>query len=99
MIRMIQRNASTEEIEEQKKLQKLRIKITKAARRSGKIRKRKEKSDRQKLKQKLLDQGKKLPLLKNHVTKYFFLVPKIFFLQLIELQFQDLVQRKQDKEH
>ncbi|KAG2478252.1 MAG: hypothetical protein NPMRth3_1980002 [Nitrosopumilales archaeon] len=39
MIHMIQRNASAEEIEEQKKHQKLRIKITKAARRSGKIRK------------------------------------------------------------
>ena len=39
MIRMLRRNASAEEIEEQKKQQKLRIKITKAARRSGKIRK------------------------------------------------------------
>ncbi len=39
MICMVQRNASAEEIEEQKKHQKLRIKITKAARRSGKIRK------------------------------------------------------------
>jgi len=100
MIRMVRRNASAEEIEEQKKQQKLRIKITKAARRSGKIRKKEGKVRQAKAKtKKLLDQGKKLPLLENHVTKYFFLVPKIFFLQLTELQFQDLVQRKQDKEH
>jgi len=52
MIRMIQRNASAEEIEEQKKQQKLRIKITKAARRSGKIRKKEGKVSKAKAKTK-----------------------------------------------
>ncbi len=52
MIRMVQRNASAEEIEEQKKHQKMRIKITRAARRSGKIRKKEGKVSKAKAKTK-----------------------------------------------
>ena len=52
MICMVRRNASAEEIEEQKKYQKLRIKITRAARRSGKIRKKEGKVSKAKAKTK-----------------------------------------------
>ncbi len=65
MIRMIQRNASAEEIEEQKKQQKLRIKITRAARRSGKIRKKDGKVSKAKAKTKTPTSSKKIAAIKK----------------------------------
>ncbi len=65
MIRMIRRNASTEEIEEQKKHQKLRIKITRAARRSGKIRKKEGKVSKVKAKTKTPRSSKKIAAIRK----------------------------------
>ncbi len=65
MIRMLRRNASAEEIEEQKKHQKLRIKITKAARRSGKIRKKEGKVSKAKAKTKTPRSSKKIAAIKK----------------------------------
>ena len=49
---LVRRNASAEEIEKQKKLHKMRIKISKSARRSGKIKKKEGKVDKSKAKTK-----------------------------------------------
>ncbi|HET6516944.1 MAG TPA: hypothetical protein VFG25_01845 [Nitrosopumilaceae archaeon] len=49
---MVRRNASDEEIEKQKKQQKMRIKILKSARRSGKINKKEGKVTKTKAKTK-----------------------------------------------
>ncbi len=65
MIRMVRRNASAEEIEEQKKQQKLRIKITKAARRSGKIRKKEGKVSKAKAKTRTPRSSKKIAAIKK----------------------------------
>jgi len=65
MIRMIRRNASVEEIESQKEQQKLRIKITKAARRSGKIRKKEGKVSKAKAKTRTPRSSKKIAAIKK----------------------------------
>ncbi len=65
MIRMVRRNASVEEIESQKEQQKLRIKITKAARRSGKIRKKEGKVSKAKAKTRTPRSSKKIAAIKK----------------------------------
>ncbi len=65
MICMLQRNATAEEIEEQKKQQKLRIKITRAARRSGKIRKKEGKVSKAKAKTRTPRSSKKIAAIKK----------------------------------
>ncbi len=65
MIRMVRRNASAEEIESQKEQQKLRIKITKAARRSGKIRKKEGKVSKAKAKTRTPRSSKKIAAIKK----------------------------------
>lgn len=62
---MVQRNASAEEIEKQRKNQKMRIKVTKAARRSGKIRKKEGKVSKARAKTKTPRSGKKIAAIKK----------------------------------
>ncbi len=65
MILMVQRNASAEEIEKQKKDQKMRIKITRAARRSGKIRKKEGKVSKAKARTKTPRSRQKIAAIKK----------------------------------
>jgi len=65
MIRMVPRNASAEEIEKQKKHQKMRIKITRAARRSGKIRKKEGKVSKAKARTKTPRSRQKIAAIKK----------------------------------
>ncbi len=65
MILMVQRNASAEEIEKQKKHQKMRIKISKAARRSGKIRKKEGKVSKAKARTKTPRSRQKIAAIKK----------------------------------
>ncbi len=65
MILMVQRNASAEEIEKQKKHQKMRIKITRAARRSGKIRKKEGKVSKAKARTKTPRSRQKIAAIKK----------------------------------
>ncbi|MFQ5572983.1 MAG: hypothetical protein ACE5EJ_01895 [Nitrosopumilaceae archaeon] len=62
---MVRRNATAEEIENQKKQQKMRIKITRAARRSGKIRKKEGKVRKARAKTKTPRSGKKIAAIKK----------------------------------
>lgn len=62
---MVQRNATAEEIEKQKKNQKLRIKVSKAARRSGKSRKKEGKVSKARAKTKTPRSGKKIAAIKK----------------------------------
>ena len=62
---MVRRNASAEEIEKQKKNHKLRIKVTRAARRSGKLRKKEGKFGKSKAKTKTPRSSKKIAAIKK----------------------------------
>ena len=62
---MVRRNASAEEIEKQKEQQKMRIKAARAARRSGKLRKKEGKVRKASAKTKTPRSGKKIAAIKK----------------------------------
>jgi hypothetical protein len=62
---LVRRNASAEEIEKQKKQQKMRIRISKAARRSGKINKEEGKVSKSKAKTKAPRSQKKIAAIRK----------------------------------
>ena len=62
---LVRRKASAEEIEKQRKQHKMRIKISKSARRSGKIKKREGKVDKSKAKTKTPRSQRKIATIKK----------------------------------